>query len=222
MAALAGGAQAVESAAMIRRADRRPRLVLAAAVVLAHSLLWWVWPRSGPAPPDATTAQQAPLIVRLLPRDTPAPVPPDATLAAPTAEPARIPPRSAVMREPATRATAVSTPEAATAAAPAASVTVAPALNITLPNAVAAPTQPTMKDQMFNDPRSNSAPKTVESRVASVAGTREWTEARMDATRTRFAKDGTCVEVHVARNAQIDPWNQSHSPTPKTVKPDCD
>jgi hypothetical protein len=44
----------------------------------------------------------------------------------------------------------------------------------------------------------------------------------MDATRTRWRRNGKCIEVHVARNAQIDPYNQSFSPTPKAVKPDCD
>ena len=43
----------------------------------------------------------------------------------------------------------------------------------------------------------------------------------MDATRTRWRRNGKCIEVHVARNAQVDPYNQSFSPTPKAVK-DCE
>lgn len=43
----------------------------------------------------------------------------------------------------------------------------------------------------------------------------------MDATRTRWRRNGKCIEVHVARNAQIDSYNQSFSPTPKAVK-DCE
>ena len=78
-----------------------------------------------------------------------------------------------------------------------------------------------MRDQMLNDPRANSAPTTVESRVAAVAGTPDLVEEHLDATRTRFRRNGKCIEVHVSRNAQVDPWNQSHLPTPKQVKPEC-
>jgi hypothetical protein len=46
-------------------------------------------------------------------------------------------------------------------------------------------------------------------------------EERMDATHTRVRRNGNCVEVHVAREAQINPWNQNHLPTPKLVKPSC-
>ena len=54
-----------------------------------------------------------------------------------------------------------------------------------------------------------------------MTGTNDWIEERMDDTRARFRKQGQCVEVHVARNAQLDPWNQSFLPTPKSAKP-CD
>ena len=79
-----------------------------------------------------------------------------------------------------------------------------------------------MHDQMLNDPRSNTPRATVESRIANVAGTDAMLEERMDATRTRVKRRSRCIEVHVSRNAQIDPWNQSVRPTPKLVKPDCD
>jgi hypothetical protein len=78
-----------------------------------------------------------------------------------------------------------------------------------------------MRDQVLNDPRANSAPSTVETRVAAAAGKSALKEERLDATRTRIRRDGRCVEVHVARNAQLDPWNQNHSPTAKSVKPEC-
>ena len=79
-----------------------------------------------------------------------------------------------------------------------------------------------MHDQMLNDPRSNTPRATVESRIASLAGTPEMNEEAMDATRRRARQNGRCIEVHISRNAQIDPWNQSVRPTPKLVKPDCD
>ena len=79
-----------------------------------------------------------------------------------------------------------------------------------------------MRDQMLNDPRANSPKATIETRVAAVAGTSELVEEVMDATRRRVRQNGHCIEVHVSRNAQIDPYNQSVRPTPKLVKPSCD
>jgi hypothetical protein len=78
-----------------------------------------------------------------------------------------------------------------------------------------------MKDHMLNDPRANSQRPTVETRVAGVSGTTAMTEERMDDTKTRFGRNGACIEVHVSRDAQTNPWNQNHSPTPKLVKPSC-
>ena len=62
----------------------------------------------------------------------------------------------------------------------------------------------------------------VESRIAALNGPDRWEAEPMDATRTRWRRNGKCIEVHVSRNTQIDPYNQSFSPTPKLVKPDCD
>jgi len=106
-------------------------------------------------------------------------------------------------------------------ASQAASAPVGPPLNLSLPRAIAAPARPSMQDQMLNDPRSNTPRATIETRVAAVAGSVEVLEERMDATRLRVRQRGSCFEVHVSRDAQINPWHQSHSPTPKIVKPSC-
>ncbi len=94
-------------------------------------------------------------------------------------------------------------------------------LELALPRASAATAQRSMYEQMLNDPRANSQTPTVESRVTAVSGTTAMTEERMDENKARFRQNGQCIEVHVSRDAQTNPWNQSHSPTPKIVKPSC-
>ena len=74
---------------------------------------------------------------------------------------------------------------------------------------------------MLNDRRSNSPTATVESRVATVAGSVDISTERMDDTRMRVRQHGKCIEVHVSRNAQLAPYNQSVAPTPKAIKPSC-
>jgi len=78
-----------------------------------------------------------------------------------------------------------------------------------------------MKDQILNDARSNSPHASVESRVAAMAGSSAMTEERMDDSKTRFRQNGQCIEVHVSRDAQTNPWSQHHWPTPKLTKPSC-
>ena len=78
-----------------------------------------------------------------------------------------------------------------------------------------------MKDQALADPRANSPRPTVESRVAAVSGTTAMTEERMDDNKARFRQNGGCIEVHVSRDAQTNPWTLNHSATPKLVKPSC-
>jgi hypothetical protein len=199
---------------MPRRAERA---ALAAVVLLLHLLLWWAWPRGAAPergkPPDAVA--QAPLSVRLL-TPQPAPAPP----AAPdtTAAPARaMAPRAPARPSP---ALAISVAPAASSAQAAAS---APRdLDLALPPAAASPRSPSMREQWQSDPRSNTPRATVESRIAALNGPDRWEAEPMDATRTRWRRNGKCIEVHVARNTQIDPYNQSFSPTPKLVKPNCD
>lgn len=200
---------------------RAERAALAAIVLLLHLLLWWAWPR-GPAqgrgtPADA--AAQAPLSVRLLAPE-PTPTPP-AVPRAPAAPARSVAPRAPAGPSPAR--TVNGGPAAPPATAPAeAAASAARELKLTLPSAVAAPRSPSLRDQWLNDPRSNTPRASVESRIAALNGPDRWEAEPMDATRTRWRRNGKCIEVHVSRNAQIDPYNQSFSPTPKAVKPDCD
>ena len=93
------------------------------------------------------------------------------------------------------------------------------ALELHLPRHADAASAPrSMRNQVLNDPRANSPKAKVETRIAAVAGTPDWTEEAMDPTRRRMRKNGGCVEVHISRNAQLDPWNQSVQPTPKALK----
>jgi hypothetical protein len=200
---------------------RIDRMVIAVAVLLLHGLLFLGW-RAITVP--VARGQRAPestaVVLRLLPlvrvqaEESPhPPTPPRAR--APSAAPT-----------PAPQPTAAPSPQgitlqAATPPPPTASAPDSRVLELALPGAAAAPAARSMKDQMLNDPRANSPKASVDTRVAAVAGTPELVEERIDATRTRFRRNGQCVEVHVSRNAQLDPWNQNHLPTPKIVKPGC-
>jgi hypothetical protein len=192
---------------MARRAERA---ALAAAVLLLHLLLWWAWPRHAlfERGPHDGIATQPPLSVRLLPIDPPPPrqVAPQAVDAVLRAAPPRA---AAAARETGTRALAITVaPDEQTAASsPSAAASTPPALDLTLPSAVAAPRSPSLRHW---------------SRIAALSGPDRWEAEPMDATRTRWRRNGKCIEVHVARNAQIDPYNQSFSPTPKGVKSYCD
>jgi hypothetical protein len=210
---------------MRRRAER---LTLGALVLALHAVLLWSW--RDRAPPrdrrEAKAPAQAPLVVRLLggapDLRTPPPPPPAGAKQAPTRASHVNPPHAAApQRSDPPRAepqaiTVVASPPQAPASAP-----VERNLDTTLPAAVARPAERSFKDRVLNDPRSNSSRATIESRVATVAGTGDLVEERMDATRTRLRQHGQCIEVHVSRDAQLNPWNQNHSPTPKAVKPSC-
>jgi hypothetical protein len=203
---------------MLRRVDRA---ALAAFVLVAHVGWLTQWGSRAPARLTINAAQaQAPLIVRLVP-SMPAPPPP--TQRAPSVAPRA---RASSLRAAPTIDSAA--PVAAQAITtmtappePAASAPVERALNTVLPASTARTVERSIKDRLLNDPRSNSPRATLETRVAGVAGTVELVEERMDATRLRVKQRGACVEVHVSRDAQTNPWNQSHSPTPKIVKPSC-
>jgi type IV secretory pathway VirB10-like protein len=202
----------------MRWTERGPVVVL---VLLMHVALLWAWRfAAAPAPRERAAADPRNVtLLRLIEARPPEPeVQPVRAPAAPRS-PATLmrpsPPRPDTAAPVAPRA--ITLPAAAE---PAAS-SLPRALDLWLPLAEAAPTQRTMKDQMRNDPRANSPRASIESRVAAVAGSSAMTEERMDDTKTRFRQNGECIEVHVSRDAQTNPWNQNHSPTPKIVKPSC-
>jgi hypothetical protein len=210
-----------------RRAERAG---LWLAVAGAHALLLLalgsaVLPRLRETAPPV---QDAPLRVRLIDASPTAAAPPPAQPTAPAlrarAAPLERPPIVVPQAISAAPVAAEVPPAAIPAPAPAPT---APNTNAALewrpPRSADAASAPrSMRDQMLNDPRTNSPKPRVETRIAAVAGSTEWTEEAMDATRRRMQKNGRCIEVHIARNAQIDPWNQSAQPTPKAVKPSCD
>jgi hypothetical protein len=198
---------------------RVERAALAATVLLLHLLLWSAWPHQPARVRGSSSAAQAPLSVRLLTLD-PAPAPrtkPQATTA---------PARSAAPRaaaRPQQEVAIMAAPETGPAAAPPALAASSPRdLDLRLPSAVASPRSPSLREQTLTDPRSNTPRASVESRIAALNGPDRWEAEPIDATRTRWRRNGKCIEVHVARNAQIDPYNQSFSPTAKAVKPGCD
>jgi hypothetical protein len=197
---------------------RVERATLAAAVLLLHLLLWSAWPHQPARVRGSPAAAQAPLSVRLL---MPEPAREKRTAPQATTEPARsAAPRAAARPQRELAITAA--PEAVPAAAAPVPAASAPReLDLSLPSAVASPRSPSMREQMRGDPRANTPRASVESRIAALSGPDRWEAEPMDATRTRWRRNGKCIEVHVARNAQIDPYNQSFSPTPKAVK-ECD
>jgi hypothetical protein len=206
---------------MARRAER---WAVGAVVLLIHVLLLWTWRFVATPTPRERGPSAAPTItvLRLIPAQAPAPemrdaAPPPAAVptvkSGQTAQAKRDAPRPAAPQA----ITVLASPELA-ASAPAATPR---ELELSLPRAVAAPAQQTMKDQMRNDPRANSPRRSIETRVAEVSGTTAMTEERMDDTKTRLRQNGSCIEVHVSRDAQTNPWNQNHAPTPKLVKPSC-
>lgn len=172
---------------------------------------------------DAPAPDAPPLAVRLI--ALPPPVPPRAAAQPVTVQPLareRAPPAVQFTLPRAEPQPTGPTITAAPIAEPlAASAPTRRALDLSPPRALAAPARPTLRDQVLNDPRSNSPPVTIESRVAAVAGSVDMTTERMDDTRLRVRQHGKCIEVHVSRNAQIDPYNQSVAPTPKAIKPSC-
>jgi hypothetical protein len=196
-------------------------MVIAVAVLLLHGLLILGWRAiTVPVARGQRTPESTGVVLHLLP------------LVRETAEQPPRPPATPQARVPSTAPTPALRPatdpapqaitlQAATPPPPAASAADSRALELSLPRAAAAPAARSMKDLMLNDPRANSPKASVDTRVAAVAGTPELVEERIDATRTQFRRAGQCVEVHVTRNAQLDPWNQNHLPTPKIVKPGC-
>jgi hypothetical protein len=219
-----GAAGSAPAAWQYRRMNMRwaERASVVVMVLLAHAALLWAW-RFAAAPAPRERAQDEPRNVTLL-RLIEA-WPPE-----PQVQPLRAPaaPRSptTTLRRSAQRPDAAPPPVAPRAITlPAAAEPTASqlprALDLSLPRAEAAPAQRTMNDQMRNDPRANSPRVNVEARLAAVAGSSAMTQERMDDTKTRFRQHGACIEVHVSREAQTNPWNQNHSPTPKIVKPSC-
>lgn len=203
---------------------RRPRAALLAVVVAGHALLWWVaretgvWRERGAPPPAA-----APLQVQLI--ALPAPRPPD-TAAPPAAPRLTRPPAAAAISAPAIEwvaprpdMPAPATPPAAAPAAPAAASAPAP-LRLELPRGTATARRPPALD----DPRANSAPRTLEARIAEATGATvdtggAWTEEPMADGLLRVRRGRECWIVAPNRDHQLDPFNQGAVAKLRSARP---
>lgn len=194
---------------MFPRPRRRAPSYVALLVLALHLILVVVWLQPGMharAIPDGPV-----LILRLLPARAPT-AQPTTALQRPAPSAARQPPPPALDAPADPALQAITLPPAASAP-----VTPPPPLVLDLRRGASAPQR--WRNPALEDPRSNRLPQTLESRLqqAMPAPSAETTE-RLDEFRARIRKGGDCVEVHTARGAQLDPFNQSVLPTPKQVK----
>ncbi|WP_284614658.1 hypothetical protein [Aquabacterium humicola] len=166
------------------------------------AITWLQWPRVTAPEPAHRDVEQATRPVPATPRR---PVAIDAPRTAPT--------------EPVAITVVPDAPPAA--AAPASVPSSAPPLDLRLPsssrNAGAMAARPPAA-LAIDDPRVRSAPLSGDERLAQAIGTdlrlRESTEP--DGTR-RFQRGKDCVVARQAREAQLNPFNQSTRPTPRLV-----
>lgn len=203
---------------------RRPRTGLLLAVVAGHALLWWVaretgvWRERG-APPPATAPLQVQLIAlpppaAATPPAAPAPQRPPATpaITAPTIEwVAPRPDTPAPAAPPAAAPAGPATPMSASAPAP---------LRLELPRGAATARRPPALD----DPRANSAPRTLESRIAEATGANvdtggAWTEEPMADGLLRVRRGRECWIVAPNRDNQLDPFNQNAVAKLRSARP---
>lgn len=193
-------------------AARRPRPLVLIAVLSLHALVLGsllqltAWRDRKPG-----ALAQAPVLVRLLrPALPPAPA---AAALAPSAEP-RAPPRVVAADAPRTPATDGPRPTLpqAISAAPAPQLPVAaaapdaqpprPALKLELPRSASAPWR--QRNAALDDPRANTAPATVESRLAAaMGGEAGWVQERLDNDRVRWRRGSECIEMQRSRAGQL-------------------
>lgn len=85
-------------------------------------------------------------------------------------------------------------------------------LRLTLPPGYAA-SSAAARNPALSDPRSNTARRTLEDRIADAAGaTGEWVSERVDDHRTLLRRGDTCVEVLRSRIGDMDRFNESVAP----------
>ncbi len=192
-----------------------------------HLLAAALWPQLGawrdrhPAAPA-----QPPLVVVLLPPSAPPPrvlTPPRSAAThrpprppaavAPDAQPRR-PDAAAVLTPGGIEPQAVPVPSpAAAAAATARHSGPGAALNLALPRAASAPWR--RRNPALDDPRSNTAPSSLEQRLAdAMGGDGAWVEEAIDADHRRLRRGNTCVYLQRPRAAQIDPFTPGNRALP--------
>ena len=70
----------------------------------------------------------------------------------------------------------------------------------------------------LDDPRANRARRTLESMIAgTMVGDDRLSEEMLGDGRVRYRRGSDCIMVQPARSAQLDPFNQSTSQTPRLV-----
>lgn len=206
--------------------DYRGRWSIILAVATLHVALLWSARQSSPWPERGAPAPAAPVL------DVRAIAPPPSTAPPPT----RLPPRALRLptREPwpwpdimvrpelpgiAPEPAEPAAPAAISAPSPTPPASAAP-LDLHLPRAVIG--SPGVRQQALDDPRANTAPKTIESRIRAAVGTDGPLSVEdLGEGRKRYRRGTRCVEVHDARIASIDPFNESVRPSPKQARA-CD
>jgi len=203
---------------------RRPGVAVAAAVLALHLGLALVllgaraWPdRQAALAPQEIEVRLillAPIAERMRPAAEPA-LPPRAPQSnvLRQAEPQAITMPAAAAQPPLPAADGTAAP----APPPAAESSAAPALRLDLPRAGSAPQR--WRQPALDDPRANTPRRTLESMIAgTMGGDDRLIEEPLGDGRIRYRRGSDCIVVHPARGALIDPFNQSSSPTPRTVE----
>jgi hypothetical protein len=151
--------------------------------------------------------------VRLI---APAPPPRTSRMPPPTAAPRVEPPRLAqpaliapptvdIASEPKVAGDATPSPTALPSTQPTTT------LRLTLPPGYAA--SAAARNPALGDPRSNTARRTLEDRIADAAGvTGEWVMERTSDHRTLMRRGDTCMEMFRSRIADTDPFNNNVAP----------
>jgi hypothetical protein len=84
-------------------------------------------------------------------------------------------------------------------------------LRLTLPPGYAA--SAAARNPALSDPRSNTARRTLEERIADAAASNgAWSEERTSDHRTVMRRGDTCVEILRSRIADMDPFNGNVAP----------
>ena len=163
---------------------------------------------------SATVSAHSPLLLRLLPWERPRPMP--MTLPRPAAPNHAVAPARAAQPQaitaPAAMMPQAPVPSTSGIAAPAprasgpAPAPAQPPLNLALPRGASAPWRQQPRNPALEDARANSAPATIESRLAAVLdGT--WHVERLDYNRVRARRGGECVVIERTRAGQLEVAN---------------
>lgn len=185
------------------------RQAAAGVVIALHVGVLATLPRLGAWRDRGPPAEQrAPLVVQLLrpwqPQAEPAAAPPRTVK--PAASPQRSPAPTSPLPDAPAALPAEPAPAAITrpAAPPAEPAAPAPPLNLALPRGASAPWRG-MRNPAFEDPRSQTARASFESRLrTAMGGDGVWVEERVDLDHVRFRRGNDCVQMTRSRAGQLE------------------